>query len=117
MAAMDDATRYRLLDCGRGRRLEAFGRMLIDRPAPMANGNRRGSGHWADAITYRAGRGWADAGGARPDETAWPVELAGVTLEAQLGPGGQVGIFPEHAGHASWVSDATRPGRPCFADA
>ena len=72
----------------------------------MADGNRRGSGPWADAITYRAGRGWADASGARPDEAAWSVELAGVTLEAQLGPGGQVGIFPEHAGYAAWVRDA-----------
>lgn len=112
MTTMEDATGYRLLDCGRGRRLEAFGRLVVDRPAPMANGNRRGSGQWADAITYRAGRGWADAGGARPDETSWPVELAGVTLEAQLGTGGQVGIFPEHAGYATWVHDAvaTRVG-------
>lgn len=106
MTTMEDATGYRLLDCGRGRRLEAFGRLVVDRPAPMADGNRRGSGHWADAITYRAGRGWADTGGARPDETSWPVDVAGVTLEAQLGPGGQVGVFPEHAGYAAWVRDA-----------
>lgn len=122
MTTMEDATRYRLLDCGRWRRLETFGRLVIDRPAPMADGNRRGSGQWADAITYRAGRGWADASGARPDEAAWPVELAGVTLETQLGPGGQVGIFPEHAGYAAWVHEAVGsriedPGSPDLREA
>ncbi|TAL07979.1 MAG: class I SAM-dependent rRNA methyltransferase [Chloroflexota bacterium] len=97
MDSMDEPAGYQLLDCGRGRRLEAFGRLVVDRPAPMANGSRHGSARWTDAIAYRAGRGWANAEGARPKLVASPVAIAGVTLEARLGSGGQVGLFPEHA--------------------
>ena len=100
MAAMDDAAGYQLIDCGHGRRLEAFGQLIVDRPAPMADGPRRGSARWGAAITYRAGRGWANAEGTRPEHASSPVAIAGVTLEAQLGPGGQVGLYPEHAAYA-----------------
>ncbi len=66
----------------------------------MADESRRGSAYWGAAITYRAGRGWADAEGARPEHASSHVAIAGVTLEAQLGSGGQVGLYPEHAAYA-----------------
>ena len=103
MASMNETAGYQLLDCGRGRRLEAFGQLIVDRPAPMADGSRRGSAHWGEAITYRAGRGWADAEGTRPEHASSPVAIAGVILEAQLGSGGQVGLYPEHAAYADSV--------------
>ena len=105
---MDEPAGYQLLDCGRGRRLEAFGQLIVDRPAPMADGSRRGSAHWGDAITYRAGRGWADAEGARPEHDSSHVAIADVILEAQLGSGGQVGLYPEHAGYADSVRSSVR---------
>ena len=100
MASMDETAGYQLIDCGRGRRLEAFGQLVVDRPAPMADGSRGGSARWGAAITYRAGRGWADPDGARPEHGSSRVAIAGVILEAQLGSGGQVGIYPEHAAYA-----------------
>lgn len=108
---MNDAIGYALIDCGRGRRLEAFGTLVVDRPAPMATEPRRGSAAWAAALTYRAGRGWAAADGARPDGDAAPVSLAGITLEARLGAGGQVGVYPEHAASAAWLRDAIEARR------
>ncbi len=106
---------YALLDCGAGRRLEAFGPLILDRPAPTANQARMDPTRWTGAIAYRAGRGWADADGMRPAEDAAGVRLAGVTMTAQLGPGGQVGIFPEHAGNAAWLRSAI-VGRSAGAD-
>lgn len=103
MASMDEPAGYQLLDCGRGRRLEAFGHLILDRPAPMADGSRRGSARWGEAISYRAGRGWADAEGTRPEQASSLVAIAGVILEAHLGSGGQVGLYPEHAGYADSV--------------
>ena len=108
MVAMNVTAGYQLLDCGRGRRLEAFGRLIVDRPAPMADGSRQGSAGWGEAITYRAGRGWADAEGARPEHDSSPVAIADVILEAQLGSGGQVGLYPEHAGYADSVRSSVR---------
>ncbi len=101
---MDPATTYRLLDCGAGRRLEAFGALVVDRPAPMANGPRLAPHRWVGATTYRAGRGWAMADGSRPQTVAAEVDIEGVTLAAELGSGGQIGIFPEHAANARWLS-------------
>lgn len=105
---MEEAAGYQLLDCGRGRRLEDFGHLIVDRPAPMADGSRRGSARWGEAITYRAGRGWANPDGSRPEPDSSPVVIAGVTLEAQLGSGGQVGLYPEHAGYADSLRRSVR---------
>lgn len=74
----------------------------------MADGSRRGSAHWGEAITYRAGRGWADAEGTRPEQASSRVAIAGVILEAQLGSGGQVGLYPEHAVCADALRSSVR---------
>ena len=92
---------YELIDAGRGRRLEAFGSLLVDRPAPGAVGPPRDPVRWSSALGYRAGRGWATAEGERPAETEADIQLAGVTMRAHLGGGGQVGVFPEHAVNAA----------------
>ncbi len=103
---------WELVDCGDGRRLERFGTLLVDRPAPGADRPRRDPGGWAGATTFRAGRGWAaaDGGPAPPDDVR--VDVAGIPMLASLAAGGQVGLFPEHARHAGWLRAAVhaRPG-------
>lgn len=103
---------YRLLDCGRGRRLEQFGELVLDRPAPMADQSHRAPGLWNGATTYRAGRGWAAADGGRPEPVTSEVEIAGVAMGVELGAGGQVGAFPEHAASAGWVRSAVAARSP-----
>ncbi len=100
---MNDPASYELIDVGRGRRLEAFGSLLVDRPAPGAVGPPRDPPRWSSALTYRAGRGWATSEGERPSQNEADVQLAGVTMRAHLGGGGQVGVFPEHAVNAAWL--------------
>ncbi len=106
MRGMGTADQYTLRDPGMGRRLEAFGPLVVDRPAPSANMPRLSPTRWAGAVSFRAGRGWADAEGNRPAVDTAVVSLGGVRLTAQLGPGGQVGIFPEHAANAAWLRQA-----------
>ncbi len=111
-----------LLDFGVGRRLDRFGSVIVDRPAPgvaevpvldqpawTAAGARFGRGAGADDLA-----GW-DSPGALP--APWEVAIEGLRLELRLTPAGQVGLFPEHAESAAWAADlareaGTRLGRP-----
>lgn len=97
-----------LIDCGDGRRLERFGRLVADRPAPAAIGPRRDPSAWRapDLVYERAGSGgrW-DRGG-----TLEPWQVTADTLRFELRPaaGGQLGLFPEHVTTWAWLEQATR---------
>ena len=99
--------RYALIDNGDGRRLEAFGALLVDRPAPAATEPRRATDRWTGAASYLAS-GWWDADGSPLGDVSARVSVAGVTLEARPAASGQVGIFPEHAANADWLAAALR---------
>ncbi len=113
-------TEYALLDAGAGRRLERFGSIVVDRPAPGADEVPGApAGRWATATArYERTSGGAGAwhpGGALP--AAWNAMFDDLMLELRPTPAGQVGVFPEHLPVASWAADqvralATELGRP-----
>ena len=103
---MGKDTGYALLDCGDGRRLERFGALLTDRPAPAATGPRRDPGSCIGALAYRAGMGWRGADGLPSSDVTAPVDIAGVTMEVRPAASGNVGLFPEHAGNTGWLARA-----------
>lgn len=105
MVQRDD---YALLDCGDGRRLERFGPLLLDRPAPGAAWPRRAPERWSGATVYRAGAGWRGPDGGPPRDEAHPIDIGGVVMEVRPAPSGAVGLFPEHAENAAWLTLATR---------
>jgi 23S rRNA (cytosine1962-C5)-methyltransferase len=97
---------YELLDAGDGRRLERFGELVLDRPAPaMAGIGRRDPCAWvsADARFEReepGGRGsWTPR-----DRVAqpWEVDVDNLRLELRATASGQVGLFPEHRAVVRW---------------
>jgi 23S rRNA (cytosine1962-C5)-methyltransferase len=99
-----------LLDCGGGRRLERFGPVVLDRPAPAADWiPRLTPAEWARADLRWAKGAWIRAGAGRgtPLEP-WPVRAAGLTLECRPAAGGQLGVFPEHAATWAWLDRAVR---------
>jgi 23S rRNA (cytosine1962-C5)-methyltransferase len=103
-----------LLDCGGGRRLERFGRTIVDRPAPAAASPALLPRTEWDRAAFRWGRGAWIRGAARDP---WPVNVGGLTLECRPAAGGQVGVFPEHALTWAWLDQAVRAseaklGRP-----
>ena len=82
---------YALLDAGDGRRLERFGGVVVDRPAPAADFPRA-----APAETWRAADLRYDDGawtGAPPSD--WRVRWDGLAFRLRPAAGGQVGLFPE----------------------
>jgi 23S rRNA (cytosine1962-C5)-methyltransferase len=99
---------HALLDCGDGRRLDAFGELVVDRPAPGVAGPRRTPDRWIGAAIYHRGSGWWTADGTPLAEGGHAVGIAGATMEVRLAPSGQVGLFPEHALNAAWIATAVR---------
>jgi 23S rRNA (cytosine1962-C5)-methyltransferase len=97
---------YELLDAGDGRRLERFGDVVIDRPAPGAVGPRLAPGQWPQAVARYERGSAADAGRWEPVAlaTEWQMEVDGLRLELRLTPSGQVGFFPEHLAVARWAA-------------
>jgi 23S rRNA (cytosine1962-C5)-methyltransferase len=102
MAPMTD---LELIDCGGGRRLERFGRYLIDRPAPAADWiPRLPPAEWARANLRWAKGEWAKGAATEP----WTVREGPLALECRPAAGGQVGVFAEHAATWAWLDHEIR---------
>lgn len=98
-----DEQGYELLDAGDGRRLERFGRQIVDRPAAAADEPIRDPAAWPQAtIRFHRYTGWEPAGAT---VEPWPVRLAGLTFELRTTEAGQVGLFPEQAPNWQWLRE------------
>ena len=94
-----------LIDCGDGRRLERFGRVIVDRPAPGATMPRRlAEADWSRPAMQWARGAWIRGSAADP----WPVCAGSLVLECRPAAGGQVGVFPEHVATWEWLDVAVR---------
>jgi 23S rRNA (cytosine1962-C5)-methyltransferase len=105
---------YALLDFGGLRRLEQWGRVRLVRPDPKAVGTPRLDDRaWADVdarFDGRVGQGaWTVL---RPVPDAWVVSHAGLRFEVKLAPSMHTGLFPEQAGHWTWIRRAIDGGSP-----
>ncbi len=113
-------TEYALLDAGAGRRLERFGSLIVDRPAPGVDAAPRApAARWA-AATARYERTGGGSGAWHPPgalPATWHATFDDLTLELRPTSAGQVGVFPEHLSVASWAAERARAlatvlGRP-----
>ncbi|TWT78049.1 Ribosomal RNA large subunit methyltransferase K [Posidoniimonas polymericola] len=105
---------YELIDFGDGRKLERFGQVVVDRPAPAAEGGRKSDpAAWTQAVGVytgaRVGDGkWKFAAGGPPSDATVHAPLAdGCAFQMQLEytPAGQVGLFPEQFENWRWIAD------------
>lgn len=115
---------YELLDFGRGRKLERFASLVLDRPCPAAQGKRPARPEiWsqADARFVRGEskqgvRGESKQGewrSAAPLPDSWIVSHGAAKFILRASPFGHVGLFPEQADNWDWVAqrigEAERP--------
>ena len=99
---------YELLDSGRGRKLENFGGMILNRPEEQAIWTPRLAGaEWdkADAIftgdTDEEGAGrWKRRNGL---DEAWTCRHGSIRFSCRFTSFRHVGAFPEQAAHWSWM--------------
>lgn len=103
----DRPTEYELIDAGEGRRLERFGALTVDRPAPGADHPARAPERWGDAdISWDSDGGWLRTGGEAGSADGiepWPVAIEGLTLELRPTSSGGVGLYPEHHANLPWL--------------
>jgi 23S rRNA (cytosine1962-C5)-methyltransferase len=98
---------YALLDSGDGRKLERFGRVVVDRPEPQAlwtpRLDKRG---WDKAHAVFSGADDEDKGRWRIDKPvpeSWPVRVRDVTMLCRLASFRHLGLFPEQLPHWEWM--------------
>ena len=100
---------------GRGRRLERFGGVLVDRPLAHASGTRRQPDAWASAgAIFGSGSDRPEWRFPRPVPEPWRVTLdvgtATLSLEVRPAPSGQVGVFLEQLDQWRWLAAAAPSG-------
>jgi 23S rRNA (cytosine1962-C5)-methyltransferase len=102
---MGETGGYELLDAGDGRRLERFGEVVVDRPAPMAEEPPRDPSAWARAdMRFDRYVGWTAIADDEPQ--AWEIVEGDLRFELRPTETGQVGLFPEQAPNRAWVRAA-----------
>lgn len=103
---------YALLDSGAGRKLERFGKFVVDRPEPQAMWQQASEpGIWLRSnAQFKANKGEEDDDGGRwrfdkPLPETWPIEVLGATILCRLTNFRHLGIFPEQLPHWQWMAD------------
>lgn len=110
---------YALLDSGHGRKLERYGRIIVDRPEPQALwAPTLPEARWreAAAVFKNASEREEDEGGQwdfqikNPPET-WPIQVEGVTMLSRFMAFRHLGLFPEQRPHWAWMKERIN-GKP-----
>lgn len=110
---------YALLDSGRGRKLERFGALTVDRPEPQAMWSRRlDEAAWARADGVFVGDAEGEDGRWRyhgDPPQSWPMRIKDATVICRFSNFRHVGVFPEQMPLWDWMLDrlsAHRGGEP-----
>ena len=102
---MGDLSGYELIDAGDGRRLEQFGELIVDRPAPMVEEPPRDPAAWTRAdLRFDRYVGWTAIADTEPGP--WAASEGDLRFELRPTETGQVGLFPEQAANRAWVRAA-----------
>ncbi len=106
---------YRLLDAGRGEKLETWGNIILRRPDPMAIWSLNHPLLWdrADAVYHRSKKGGGNWEYKKQLPEFWKVRYKDLTFKVQPTGFKHTGLFPEQA--ANWdfifqkIKEAGRP--------
>lgn len=98
---------YRLIDSGGGRKLEAFGPVLLDRPVAYAVWDRdpAKARDWdrAAGIYHRSESGGGSWEWRQKTPESWTLAYGGLTFSIKPTPFGHLGLFAEQAENWAWL--------------
>lgn len=91
---------YQLIDFGRGRKLESFGNVLVDRPCPAADGTQpKSPAEWTNSQIKVDSRGKV----VKELQVLTQVSWHKLKFALRLTPFGHVGLFPEQQANWQWL--------------
>lgn len=105
---------YALIDSGRGRKLERYGEVIVNRPEPQALWEPSlPEPVWDEAHAAFCNTGDDDSDSGkwkilRPCPEEWPVTWKGLTFICRLMSFRHMGLFPEQLTHWDWVAEKIR---------
>lgn len=119
---------YELVDSGNGRRLERFGKYILDRPDPQIIWPKGlGENEWIKADAYfrkiendkgvweiQSKRAGEQEGERLGKDSKWVMEYDGIKFYAKLSPFKHTGVFPEQA--SQWIYLREKCGESFKAD-
>jgi 23S rRNA (cytosine1962-C5)-methyltransferase len=98
---------YSLLDSGVGRKLERFGKIIVDRPEPQALWSPHlAKAKWDQAHAVFSSENDEDKGGWRLHKSvpeSWPIKMCSVTMLCRLSGFRHIGLFPEQLPLWEWM--------------
>lgn len=95
---------YALLDSGHGRKLERFGKVILDRPCAQAVWNPSRQKLWKEAnasFSRKDGLQWR---GRERLPDVWNVDVNGITMKLSTTDFGHLGVFPETRDLWDWIT-------------
>lgn len=100
---------YTLLDSGEGEKLEAFGDIILSRPAAQAIWKKQQPDTFWNKATATFDREKGNSWKNRQSLPAqWQIEVEGITFKLSSTDFGHLGIFPEQAGSWKWIRKTLR---------
>jgi 23S rRNA (cytosine1962-C5)-methyltransferase len=95
---------YEFIDCGRYKRLERFGDVLVSRSCPSASGNVRYESLWKTTTLAYEGESGKAGGWTGETPVEWIVQFGEhQVFNLQTSPQGQIGVFPEQLSNWEWI--------------
>ncbi len=95
---------YTLLDSGHGRKLERFGKIVLDRPCAQAVWAPRQKQLWQEADAYFTRKNGLEWRGRDKLPDHWIASVNGIRMKLSTTDFGHLGIFPETRAMWDWIT-------------
>ncbi len=113
---------YELIDCGNFRRIERFGKFILNRPCPEASWKLKIPENKIPVDFYyirtKNKKIWEIKNPEIEDfPENWEIQVGKINAQIKLAPNNQVGIFPEQFDNWQWIEEKIsreNPSQPSF---
>jgi len=112
MLPEENMNEYELLDSGHGRKLERFGKVILDRPCAQAVWSPQNKKLWKQADAFFTRKGGLEWRGRDQLPDSWLATVNGIKLKLSTTDFGHLGVFPETRSMWDWITDTLSENSP-----
>ena len=103
---------YELLDSGHGRKLERFGKIILDRPCAQAVWAPQDQRRWQQADAFFTRKGGLEWRGRDQLPDSWLATVNGIKMKLSTTDFGHLGVFPETRAMWDWITATLQAESP-----